>query len=246
MTTHALAHDSQPPGLPATRKQQDYTEDRRRYWDEFSRESTGWQPLRTFYQKRLAEIYRFLIPPGMRVLELGCSRGDLLAAVKPAYGVGIDLSPAMIAAAKSLYPELHFIEGDAHSIDLGAQFDYIICSDLVNDVWDVETLLKNLARHCSPSTRVLLNTYSRVWELPRRLAEKLGLVKKTLTQNWLMTSDVENLLYLANFELIRVGREILWPVPTPLVGTFFNKFVVKLWPFDLLALTSVLVARPLP
>lgn len=246
MTTHALAHDSQPPGLPATRKQQDYTEDRRRYWDEFSRESTGWQPLRTFYQKRLAEIYRFLIPPGMRVLELGCSRGDLLAAVKPAYGVGIDLSPTMIAAAKSLYPELHFIEGDAHSIDLGAQFDYIICSDLVNDVWDVETLLKNLARHCSPSTRVLLNTYSRVWELPRRLAEKLGLVKKTLTQNWLMTSDVENLLYLANFELIRVGREILWPVPTPLVGTFFNKFVVKLWPFDLLALTSVLVARPLP
>jgi 2-polyprenyl-3-methyl-5-hydroxy-6-metoxy-1,4-benzoquinol methylase len=246
MTTHALAHDSQPHGLSATRKQQDYTEDRRRYWDEFSRESTGWQPLRTFYQKRLAEIYRFLIPPGMRVLELGCSRGDLLAAVKPAYGVGIDLSPAMIAAAKSLYPELHFIEGDAHSIDLGAQFDYIICSDLVNDVWDVETLLKNLARHCSPSTRVLLNTYSRVWELPRRLAEKLGLVKKTLTQNWLMTSDVENLLYLANFELIRVGREILWPVPTPLVGTFFNKFVVKLWPFDLLALTSVLVARPLP
>ena len=85
-----------------------------------------------------------------------------------------------------------------------------------------------------------------MWELPRRLAEKLGLVKKTLTQNWLMASDVENLLYLANFEMIRVGREILWPVPTPLVGAFFNKFVVKLWPFDLLALTSVLVARPMP
>jgi glycosyltransferase involved in cell wall biosynthesis len=46
--------------------------------------------------------------------------------------------------------------------------------------------------------------------------------------------------------MIRVGREILWPVPTPLLSTFFNKFVVKLWPFDLLALTSILVARPMP
>jgi SAM-dependent methyltransferase len=241
-----LLNDTPPLKISDSQKQRDYNENRRRYWDEFCRESSGRQPLRAFYQKRLAEIYRFLIPPGTRVLEVGCSRGDLLAAVRPSYGVGVDLSPAMIATAKVLYPELHFIEGDAHTIDLGAEFDYIICSDLVNDVWDVERLFQNVARHCSPSTRILLNTYSRVWELPRRLAEKLGLVKKTLTQNWLMASDVENLLYLANFEMIRVGREILWPVPTPLVSTFFNKFVVKLWPFDLLALTSILVARPMP
>jgi 2-polyprenyl-3-methyl-5-hydroxy-6-metoxy-1,4-benzoquinol methylase len=246
MTRHDLLDDTPPLKVSESQKERDYNENRRRYWDEFCRESSGRQSLRAFYQKRLAEIYRFLIPPGMRVLEVGCSRGDLLAAVRPGYGVGVDLSPAMIATAKALYPELHFIEGDAHTIDLGAEFDYVICSDLVNDVWDVETLFKNLARHCSPSTRILLNTYSRVWELPRRLAEKLGLVKKTLTQNWLMASDVENLLYLANFEMIRVGREILWPVPTPLLSTFFNKFVVKLWPFDLLALTSILVARPMP
>jgi ubiquinone/menaquinone biosynthesis C-methylase UbiE len=238
--------DIKSPSIPQSRKEQVYTDNRRRFWDQFCRESSGWQPLRTFYQKRLAEIYRFLIPPGMRVLEAGCSRGDLLAAVSPSYGVGVDLSPAMIAAAKARYPELHFMEGDAQRIDLGTEFDYIICSDLVNDLWDVETLLKNFARHCTPSTRIVLNTYSRVWELPRRIAEKLGLVKKPLTQNWLMTSDVENLLYLANFDLVRIGREILWPVPTPLIDTIFNKFVVKLWPFDFLALVSILVARPMP
>ena len=147
-------NDTPPLKVFESQKARDYKENRRRYWDQFCRESGGWQPLRTFYQKRLAEIYRFLIPPGTRVLEVGCSRGDLLAAVRPGYGVGVDLSPAMIAAAKTLYPELHFMEGDAQTIDLGAEFDYIICSDLVNDVWDVETLFKNLARHCSPSTRI--------------------------------------------------------------------------------------------
>jgi len=223
-----------------------YTENRRRYWSEAAKEGSLWPPLRAFYQKRLAEIYRFLIPPGKRVLEVGCGSGDLLAAVEPSYGVGVDLSPVMIGKAKTEYPAIHFVEGDALTIDLGTEFDYIICSDLVNDVWDVETLFKNLARHCSPATRLVLNTYSRVWELPRRLAEEVGLVKKMPTQNWLMMSDVENLLALTNFEVVRRGGEVLCPLPIPLMAAFFNKFVVKLWPFDQLALASILVARPLP
>src|SRR5215469_1470132 len=223
-----------------------YTENRRRYWSEAAKEGSLWPPLRAFYQKRLAEIYRFLIPPGKRVLEVGCGSGDLLAAVEPSYGVGVDLSPMMIGKAKTEYPAIHFVEGDALTIVLGTEFDYIICSDLVNDVWDVETLFKNLARHCSPATRLVLNTYSRVWELPRRLAEEVGLVKKMPTQNWLMMSDVENLLALTNFEVVRRGGEVLCPLPIPLMAAFFNKFVVKLWPFDQLALASILVARPLP
>ena len=32
---------------------------------------------------------QFLIPPGKRVLELGCGRGDLLASLRPSHGVGV-------------------------------------------------------------------------------------------------------------------------------------------------------------
>src|SRR5215472_5961885 len=239
-----LLPDIQTPGTSQAAKSFGYTENRRRYWSEAAEEGSLWPPLRAFYQNRLAEIYRFLIPPGKRVLEVGCSSGDLLAAVEPSYGVGVDLSPVMIRKAKTEYPALHFIQGDALTIDLGTEFDYIICSDLVNDVWDVETLFKNLACHCSPATRLVLNTYSRVWELPRRLAEEAGLVRKMLTQNWLMMSDVENLLALTSFEVVRRGGEVLCPFPIPLIGTFLNKFVVKFWPFHQLALASMLVARP--
>lgn len=241
-----LLPDIQTPSTSQAAKSFGYTENRRRYWSQAAEEGSLWPPLRAFYQKRLAEIYRFLIPPGKRVLEVGCSSGDLLAAVEPSHGVGVDVSPVMIEKARTEYPALHFVEGDALTIDLGTEFDYIICSDLVNDVWDVETLFKNLARHCSPATRLVLNTYSRVWELPRRLAEEVGLVKKMPTQNWLMMSDVENLLALTNFEVVRRGGEILCPLPIPLMAAFFNKFVVKLWPFDQLALASILVARPMP
>ena len=237
---------TQSPKTSQSAKNFDYTERRQRYWNQVAEEGSLWPPLRSFYQKRLAEIYRFLIPPGKRVLEVGCGSGDLLAAMRPSHGVGVDLSAVMIERAKTQYPALHFVKGDALTIDLGTTFDYIICSDLVNDVWDVETLFKNLARHCSRATRLVLNTYSRVWELPRRFAEEVGLVKKMPTQNWLMMSDVENLLALTNFEVVRRGGEILCPLPIPLAATFCNKFMVKFWPFNKLALASILVARPIP
>ena len=31
------------------------------------------------YHRRLAESYRYLVPPGQAVIEIGCARGDLLA-----------------------------------------------------------------------------------------------------------------------------------------------------------------------
>ena len=49
-----------------------------------------------YYHQRLTEIYRYLVAPGQRVLEIGCGTGDLLSALKPSVGVGVDFSEEMI------------------------------------------------------------------------------------------------------------------------------------------------------
>jgi hypothetical protein len=121
----------------------------------------------------------------------------------------------------------------------------VILSDVVNDLWDVQAVFKNIARISTTRTRIV-NTYSRLWELPLVLAQRLDLATPTLGQNWLTVEDIEGLLSLADFEVIRHWSEILWPLGTPVLSGIFNRLLTKLWPFKYFNLTNFLVARPRP
>jgi SAM-dependent methyltransferase len=228
-------------------KRAGYADVRRRYWDDFAANlPERWAGLRRYYLERLARLFAFHIPAGSRVLELGCGQGDLLAATRPSRGVGVDFSPEMIGRGRERYPQLQFVEADVHGFDLGETFDYIILSDLANDLWDVQQTLACVLRHCGPHTRILLNTYSRVWELPRRVAELIGVARRQLPQNWFTCEDLENILSLAGFDVIRTSAEILCPVYIPLLAAFANRYLVRLWPFRWFAISYFLVARPAP
>jgi SAM-dependent methyltransferase len=215
-------------------------------WSGIARESETVRRADGYYHRRLAETYRHLVPPGRSVLEIGCGKGDLLAALEPSRGVGVDFSAEMIQRARSRHPTLTFVEQDAHALALEGPFDVVILSDLVNELWDVQAVLERVRGVCGPSTRIILNTYSRLWELPLGLARRLGLAKPVLRLNWLAMEDLENLLRLAGFETVRRFHDVLWPVTTPLLAAFCNRFLVKLWPFRHLALTNFVVARREP
>src|SRR6267154_2356950 len=110
--------------------------DRRAFYDQRA-------PLRAretgrYYQRTLRKYFGFLVPPGLRVLEIGCGLGDLLAALKPSRGVGVDFSPEMIKLARERHPGLEFQVADAVEFSSNEKFDYIVLSDLVNDLPDVQ------------------------------------------------------------------------------------------------------------
>lgn len=222
-----------------------YQKERISHWDQVAEELSGWQGLGGYYHRRLNHLIQFFVPAGKRVLEIGCGAGDLLAHLKPDYGLGIDFSEKMVAEARSRHPELNFLQADAHALELDETFDFIILSDSVNEFWDVQAVFEKLADLSTPSTRVILNYYSRLWELPLKIARALKLATPTLYQNWLTQDDVENLLYLSGFEVIRNQEEILFPVDVPLLTPLLNRYLVKLWPFNELALTHVTLARPI-
>ena len=217
------------------------------HWDMVAREKNVSRYWSRAYHRRLAEVYRYLLPANAHILEIGCGEGDLLAALEPKKGWGIDFSGEMIARARKKHPNFTFVQADAHCLDkLDVTFDVIIVSDLVNDLWDVQAVFGKIACLASPDTRIILNAYSRLWELPLRIAQKLNIATPMLKQNWLTVEDITNLLNLAGFETIRCWSEILFPFSVPFINSFSNQFLVRFFPFRSLAWANFIVARLQP
>jgi SAM-dependent methyltransferase len=242
-----ISSDSQTPAQAApSTAEGEYRQRRVRHWDHVARNFARWRSGNRYYHERLTHVFQTLVPPGQRVIEIGCGQGDLLAALRPSYGLGVDFSAEMLRLAREKHPELTLVEADAHQLQGEEKFDFVILSDLVNDVWDVQTVMERIRSLCHPGTRVILNYYSRVWAPVLALMRRMGLANPNLPQNWLVPSDVGTLLYLAGFETLRHQLEILWPLPVAPVSALCNRWLAKLWPFRYFALTNVTVARPIP
>ncbi|MDD2688636.1 MAG: glycosyltransferase [Candidatus Omnitrophica bacterium] len=199
-----------------------------------------------YYYEQLESYFEFIIPQGSSVLEIGCGTGETLNALKPARGLGIDFCPEMVRLARNEFPHLEFRVEDIEELKTTEKFDYVILSDLVGLLLDVQTAFNQLKKVCSARTRVIIVNYNYLWEPVLKLAEKIGLRTPQLLQNWLSLPDIENLLYLSNFEVIKKGCRVLLPIYIPIVSTLFNKFISKLPLLSRLSLVQIIIARPKP
>ena len=223
-----------------------YQRTRKKYWDTFARKKDHWHGWGKPYHRRLEEIYGFLMTSESKVLEIGCGEGDLLASLRPSVGVGVDFSEEMIKRASRKHPNLSFVIADAHNLSsLDDKFDFILLSDTINDLWDVQEVFEQIYPLCERHTRLILNVHSRLWEFPIFIAQKLGLAVPTLEQNWLTREDIANLLRLTGFEPVRIWQEFLLPIHLPLLENLFNRLLVRFWPFAEFSLTNFIVARPI-
>lgn len=223
-----------------------YYNQRKSFWDKVWEKRGGKKGLGKYYHNRLLNIYTFLIPPQATVLEIGSGNGHLIGNLPNEIKTGIDFSSSAITLSKSLYPDCNFIQADIMELKLEHKFDYIILSDLLGDLWDIELVLDKLRMYCHPNSKIIFNYYSKLWEFPLRIAQKLRLKKPNLTQNWVTTHDVKNLLNISDYEVIKSWQEILLPINIPIFTWFFNRFLSKVFLLRQFDLSNFLVARIRP
>jgi ubiquinone/menaquinone biosynthesis C-methylase UbiE len=216
------------------------------FFDAFSQVEERWRKRNATYHRLIERVHRFLIPPGARVLELGSGSGDLLAALEPSRGVGVDVSAGMTALARKRHPSHEFVNAAAEEFVRDETFDYVVLSDLAPFAYDIQAILANVAEMTHPRSRVVIHSYSQLWRPVIRIAELLRLKEEKPIHNWVTPGDVSTLLDLAGFEVISVSRRIILPKQIPLLTTFLNGVVANLWPFSYLSLTYWVVARPKP
>jgi SAM-dependent methyltransferase len=217
-----------------------------RAFDELARDDERWSRRTRGYHDLITAVHQSIVQPNASVLEIGSGGGDLLAALAPARGIGLDVSPNMVEVARERYPQLQFDVGAGEDAELGETFDYVVLSDLLPFVNDLLGLFRNVKRHSHSDTRIVVHSYSQLWRPALRLLERLRLKRRTPMRNWVAAGDVENFLQLSGLESITTVRRILLPLKIPILSTICNGFLANLWIIRHLCLTYWIVARVQP
>ena len=217
-----------------------------RSFDEFAGEADRWRRRTRGYHDLVTAVHQSIVAPGSSVLELGSGDGDLLAAVEPGDGVGVDVSAGMVELARARHPELRFEVGAGEEADLGRTFDYVLLSDVLPYVYDLHALFQTVRRHSGPETRIVIHSYSQLWRPALRVLELLRLRPRKPARNWVSPGDVETFLQLAGLESITMTRRILLPLRIPFLSGLFNGLLANLWIIRHFCLTYWIVARVRP
>jgi SAM-dependent methyltransferase len=212
-------------------------------------EHARWRQHAAFFHSEDLRYLKFLIPEGMRVLELGCCTGELLAALKPSFGVGVDLSSSAIEEASRAYPDYVFYAGDIEAPEfiesLPGPFDYIVIVDTLGSLDDCQLVFENLHKLCTRETRLIVGYFSHLWYPLLKFAEAIGLKMPQPSQNVLAPADVCSLAALADFEALKSERRLLSPLRLFGLGRLVNRFLVPFPVFSSLCLRHYTVCRSL-
>ncbi|MGL9617791.1 glycosyltransferase [Bradyrhizobium sp. U531] len=215
--------------------------------DRIAADRVTWREKNRFFHEEDERYLRFLIPPGSRVLDIGCGIGDTLASLAPSHGVGVDFCRKQTAIARQRHPDLTFVEGDAEdtaTLDaLQGPFDYILVLDTIGSVEDCQKFIAQLHPFCTRDTRLVIGYFSHLWYPLLKFAERVGLRMPQPDQNVLSPADLRSLAGLADFDPVKSEQRVLSPVRMFGLGRFLNRFVSVLPGIRQLALRHYLVAR---
>lgn len=216
--------------------------------DRLAAQRDKWIAKQRFFFEEDWRYLRFLVPEGKRVLDLGCGTGALLNELKPAHGVGIDFSKAMVEQARARHPHLTFIHGDVEAldhIDVQGPFDVIIMSDTIGTLDDCLETFRSLHRLCTTDTRVIVVYHNRMWEPLSMLHGQITRRRPSRPQNWLSSRDIANLFQLSDFDVIKREWRMLSPFRLLGLGRLINRYVATLPLIRKMCLRNYVIARSL-
>jgi hypothetical protein len=178
--------------------------------------------MRKYFYKLLSKYLLVYIRPNDKMLELDALSNDLT----------LNFSGSVNAKLDAITTE---------KLDA----DYVVLNGILHYESDIQGYLEKLHAKMSPNSRLIVTYYSSLWKPFLYLATLLKLRRKTPESNWLAHEDIANLLYVANFESIKIEPKILIPVYIPIISDLINRYLAPLPFFRLFSMINILIARPI-
>lgn len=215
------------------------------HFNKFAAERESWKQRSRFYHESIREFVAYHVPKGSSVLDIGCGIGDLVASLGARRAVGVDISDQLVGIAQQKFPSCEFRVGDAQDLAIQETFDFVVMADVIGYLPDVQRAFEGIKKVTTDETRLIITYYNYLWEPLLRLLERLGLRMPQPEQNWLPHQDIKNLLFLAGFEVVKMGNRLLFPLDIPILAPFLNRFLGRLPWIQNLCLVEWVIAKPM-
>lgn len=124
--------------------------------------------------------------------------------------------------------------------------DFILLNGTLHYERDILNLLRQVGNQCNRHTRLIVAYYSALWKPFMRVATFFGLRNNLPEANWIAPDDVNNLLHLSDFEIVRSESHVLVPIYIPLFSNLINRYIAPLPFFRAFNLVNIIVARLVP
>ena len=92
------------------------------------------------------------------------------------------------------------------------KFDYIILSDTIGYLEDIQSTLESLHEYCKKETRIIISYYSPMWSPIFSLATMFKFKMPEVKTQLLNLNDIKNFLKISNFDVVRLEKKILSPI----------------------------------
>jgi len=183
----------------------------------------------------ISQITRYSLIEPNTLLHLGSGAGGMDWVFKRRFAVtGVDLSPGMLAKARSAHPEIEYIESDIRFLRLGRQFDAVAipdCIDYMASMDDLNMAFETAVCHLKPGGVLLVAGKTKETFRNNNFAytgEKDGIQITLLENNYVDPTRPDS--YQATFiYLIRERGELTVHMDRHLLGLFSQESWEKLF-----------------
>jgi SAM-dependent methyltransferase len=132
------------------------------------------------------------------VLDIGCQRGELRERLGGRIGryVGIDLSPSHLAEARRCHPDCEFrlLNIDDEPLGYESEFDTVMMSAVIEHIFNLKHVGRNLARALRPGGQVVLTTPTPLGnDVVHRLGAALGLFARSAADDHIVIFNKKRL-----------------------------------------------------
>ncbi len=218
-----------------------------RHFDAIAPTYDSWKKRNWYYYQNLKAFFQRRIPAGKCVFDFGCGTGEVLAELKPRIGIGFDGSTEMIKHASAKFSKntnLYFTDARSDSRFHDEPFDYIVCSDVIEHLEDVDGALRFMRQVASQKSIGIITMVTALWEPVLMVLEKLHMKMPEGPHHRISFRILQKKLQDAGFVIEERGTRLLVPTAAMPFANTINKYFYKIPLVRKLGLVGYVIVRP--